>query len=194
MRYINPRAKRTRQKLTDGLINFVLEHGYPKLGVNALCRYADVGHTTFYRHYKSMDDLIVSLLQGAINDIFQQMAEQTSLYDETVAFWAYIEAHPRLFRFYTRLPISHPGRWLFYNATSDKLQTLLHMGNSDRVPPVIAVNHVIESIYHLLIQYLEDTDAYTPEQMATFFLDLVIRPKESKAILLRQGQTLAPVS
>lgn len=192
MPYVNPRVKRTRKKLADGLIHFVLEHGYEKLGVNALCRYAGVGHTTFYRHYRDMDDLILSELQDAIDHLIRETNQHSQLFDALVVWWAFVEAHPKFFRFYVHLPHEHPGRQLCFDAAAQFMHQRLALGNPERVPTHIASNHIVESLYKFLLLYLEDMDAYTPEQMATFYLDLIIQPEGSKVIELRQSDDPAP--
>jgi AcrR family transcriptional regulator len=52
------RIQRTRQLLRDALLQLIVEKGYDTLTVQDITDRADVARTTFYLHYKDIDDLL----------------------------------------------------------------------------------------------------------------------------------------
>jgi AcrR family transcriptional regulator len=53
------RIRRTRQALTDALVEVALEKRYEAMTVQDLLDRADVGRSTFYAHYRGKDDLLL---------------------------------------------------------------------------------------------------------------------------------------
>jgi AcrR family transcriptional regulator len=54
---VDRRVARTRAALQQAHIAMILEKGYEAITVEDICRAANVGRSTFYTHYSSMDDL-----------------------------------------------------------------------------------------------------------------------------------------
>ncbi|MEV4312714.1 TetR/AcrR family transcriptional regulator [Actinocrispum sp. NPDC049592] len=54
------RVRRTRERLQEALVALVLEKSYQKVTVQDILDRADVGRSTFYTHYQSKDDLLLS--------------------------------------------------------------------------------------------------------------------------------------
>ena len=54
------RVRRSRDLLFQALIALILEKGYDRITVQDILDRADVGRSTFYEHYRSKDDLLLS--------------------------------------------------------------------------------------------------------------------------------------
>ena len=61
MRKLDRRMERTRTELTEACIDLMLEIGYARISVRGLSRRADVGSSTFYRHFQDKADLLTRL-------------------------------------------------------------------------------------------------------------------------------------
>lgn len=57
------RQQKTRAALHAAFRDLLLEHGYEGLRIGDLTARANVGRSTFYEHYRSMDDLLRASLQ-----------------------------------------------------------------------------------------------------------------------------------
>ena len=110
MSKIDARVQRSRKKLTDALIDLSLEQGYETLTVAAVAERAQVAHSTIYRHYKSLDDLLIQVLRAMLQDTEKRLARHVNLYDEAVALYTCVKERRKLYRIYADLPPANPAR------------------------------------------------------------------------------------
>jgi len=54
------RTRKTREALYSAFISLIVERGYDAISVQDIIDAADVGRTTFYAHFKSKDELLIS--------------------------------------------------------------------------------------------------------------------------------------
>lgn len=54
------RTKKTQRNLREALISLILEKGYDRVTVQDIIDRADVGRSTFYAHFESKDNLLLS--------------------------------------------------------------------------------------------------------------------------------------
>lgn len=94
------RSRRTHRLLAEAFVALLSEHRYSELTVQDILDRADIGRTTFYRHYWDKDDLLASEMERVIDvlsrhantsthervlslpsfGIFQHVQEQHALY------------------------------------------------------------------------------------------------------------------
>jgi AcrR family transcriptional regulator len=89
------RVRRSRRLMGDALLRLLQNHDLSTITVRAVTDAADVGYMTFYRHYESLDDLLVDRIRGIIEEqidrvimecdqqgalIFRHIAENAALY------------------------------------------------------------------------------------------------------------------
>ncbi len=70
------RVRRTKQRLDEALESLIIEKGYDKTTVQDLIDRADVGRSTFYAHYETKDDLLISWVDQLAAEMELDMAEQ----------------------------------------------------------------------------------------------------------------------
>ena len=63
------RIKRTRTAVFNAVLDLMVEKDTNKITVLELCKRADINKSTFYLHYKSMDDCLQSCFQIIMNGI-----------------------------------------------------------------------------------------------------------------------------
>lgn len=61
------RIRRSRKMMQDALLELLATKEYPKITISEITHKADVARTTFYSHFKSKDELLMSY----IDDIFE---------------------------------------------------------------------------------------------------------------------------
>lgn len=64
----DPRALRSRRRLTDALLRMLGREELASIGVAELCREAGVHRTTFYGHYDSVGDLAAEVFASMIDE------------------------------------------------------------------------------------------------------------------------------
>jgi len=60
------RVRRTRESLHKALISLALEKHYDSITVQEILDRADVGRSTFYTHFQSMDELLIPALRNSV--------------------------------------------------------------------------------------------------------------------------------
>jgi len=72
------RVRRTREGLHSALMSLIVEKSYDRITVQDLIDRADIGRSTFYAHYETKDDLLLSGLDRLTADIERHMADEPS--------------------------------------------------------------------------------------------------------------------
>lgn len=63
------RIKRTRAAVFNAVLDLMVEKETNKITVLELCKRADINKSTFYLHYKSMDDCLKSCFEAIMNGV-----------------------------------------------------------------------------------------------------------------------------
>lgn len=74
------RIKRTKGAVYDAMINLMIEKETRKITVLELCKKADINKSTFYLHYKSIDDCIQKCFKLLLNNIIE-FSKQINYYE-----------------------------------------------------------------------------------------------------------------
>lgn len=72
---IDRRSLRTRDALSDALIDLITERGWDDIAVRDICARANVGRSTFYLHYPNKDALLQGGLEGLQTELQRQARE-----------------------------------------------------------------------------------------------------------------------
>ena len=93
------RVQRTRELLLDALRVLMSERGYERLTIQNLLDHAGVGRATFYTHFSSKDDLLVTSVGGLRGWLAHQAvhrpAERLAF---TLPFFEHLASHRGLYR------------------------------------------------------------------------------------------------
>lgn len=65
------RIKRTRTAVFNAMLDLMVEKDASKITVLELCKRADINKSTFYLHYKSMDDCMQSCLRTIMDGVIE---------------------------------------------------------------------------------------------------------------------------
>ncbi len=190
----DPRAVRSREALTDALIDLALEQGYDNLTVRAVTKHAKVGYATFFRQFKSLDELLAHILHTAFYEVDESMSRQQTLYDEALVLYSNVREHPHLYRLYLNLPLSHPVRRPLMAKSQDLIRARLQRRPHTHAPLALSVDHILQTTNRLVAWYLDHLSEYTPDQLAAIHYDFIIAGTQS-AVSIRPGRKkMAPAS
>ncbi len=67
------RTNRTRRQLRQALLGLILEKGYDSITIEEITRFADLGRTTFYLHYKDKEELLLESIDTIADDLKTQI-------------------------------------------------------------------------------------------------------------------------
>jgi AcrR family transcriptional regulator len=167
---IDRRVERTRQSLQNALSELILEKGYEKVTVQDVIDRANVGRSTFYAHFESLDQLLLSgfeplraqfedFLSGAEFDhespwalsltMFQQVQKQKGGY----------------------ITLTHVQKFL-YGYLLDHLKSALPKRNKN-IPPELLAHYVASSFIALMTWWIDNNYPFPAEKMNEYFRQLV---------------------
>ena len=83
------RIIKTISKLTEVLILLLQTHCYSKITINQICNEANVHRTTFYKHFKDKNELLLHVFEASTqpyfkNDINQRMVQPFTCLEQTL--------------------------------------------------------------------------------------------------------------
>jgi AcrR family transcriptional regulator len=73
------RVRKTKQRLNEALNGLMVEKGYDKVTVQDIINRADVGRSTFYAHYETKDDLLMSKIEHLIENMHLALGDAPAL-------------------------------------------------------------------------------------------------------------------
>ena len=185
MEKLDRRIIRTRRALADALITLALERGYENITIRMLTEHAGVGNRTFYRHYLSLDDLLIQVLTSAFQEYKERALEAETPHDEVLALFSFIRDHPDVLRVYVNLPWRHPARQIILTEAAKIVHSRYAQRNTTSVPLALSIDHILLATNNLVAWYLDHIDCYTPEQVAVIHEVLILDALEQQAIVIR---------
>jgi len=150
----DPRVCKTRRVLRDALVSLILEKNYASVSIKEITTRADVAYITFFRHFESIDHLLMEVLEDGLSDLIRQIdasAAQAGTPNpemEGKFIFEYIEQKSDLFRILFKSQNVAPLRKKVTANLSSIYQKScgpLHNRRS-HVPIAVAGNHIATSL------------------------------------------------
>ena len=173
------RVRRTKQRLHTALMSLIVEKGYDKITVQDLIDRADVGRSTFYAHYETKDDLLISSLDQLPSDIELHSTDDPSAADAILpslgVFLHVAENHRQI-----RALIGGRGIDLARPAALDALterarsaiERRAAAGEQTEIPPDVRAAFFAGSLMAIITWWLDNDMPYPPEKMADIYQQL----------------------
>lgn len=173
-------VRRTKAQLNSALLELIVEKGYDKTTVQDLIDRADVGRSTFYAHFETKDDLLLSGLDRLSEDIERHMSEDPSASDgllPSLGLFRHVGEQHQLFR----ALLGTKGIDLVHNATLASMTERVRVrideraksGEQSDVPPEARAAFVAGSLMGLMSWWMDNGRPHSPEEMANMFDQMV---------------------
>ncbi len=172
------RVRRTKQRLNDALESLIIEKGSDKITVQDLIDRADVGRSTFYAHYETKDDLLVSWTELADDMELHMAQEQTDAGSimPSLALFRHLGEHHHLYK----AMLGGRGIDIVTEMIHSKLlghATLVlerRPDTSDQttIPIEVRAAFLASSLLALLTWWLDNDMPYPPESMDQMYHEL----------------------
>ena len=182
MKKLDRRILRTRDALSEALTTLALEVGYEEITIKTLTEYANIGYATFFRHFKSKDDLLLHVLQSGLGDMLVMLKPEMTSYDEALATYKHISENPGIFFLFANMPRDHKVIAQVFSFISEAVKQRYVCRNTNLIPQDIAINHLVTSIVELIRWWVEHDMKYSVEQMATIQSELIVKAIEIVAV------------
>lgn len=172
------RIQRTRQLLRDALLALITENGYPDITVQDVADRANVARTTFYLHYKDIDDLMFSSMADMYEDLFLKWLErapgfidlQSSYVSDNTSDFEHVAQYAQFYR----VMMSENGSMKFmvrvHQYLSQMMETTLRRclppGNTPTMPLDMLASILAGIEIGVMMWWVKNDMPYTPEAMA----------------------------
>lgn len=201
---VDRRVQRTRQLLRDSLIELILEKGYDSITVQEITDRANLGRATLYLHYRDKDDLLVSSFQGIYDDLVARMTPLSvkDLSNFSVPAGLTVFQHAKENRDLYLVLLGGQGVGVVMTQIRTYMASVI-LGFFDRsfaeaewvVPREIVASYIVGALLNLVMWWLTNDMAYSPEEMAGFFSRLsrqiirqALKDAEAERLKLQGGQ------
>ena len=192
MKKLDRRIKRTRRLLSEALVSLTMESSYDEISIRSLTQRADVGYATFYRHFKSKDELLVYCMRELLHEMQQVVKPEHSNYEASLNVFKLVMRYKRTSLLALSLPDDHPAWLQIWSEISQWMTELYSERDDTNIPQEIALNHLVKSCKELVRWWLNHGQDYSPEQMATMQSELVLDVINDVALDFRGKATDAP--
>ena len=178
----DPRVRKTRRLLRDALVSLILEKDYASVSIKEITSRADVAYITFFRHFESIDQLLMEVLDEGLAELLGHI-ETLAKHSETSAdetegrlIFEYIKQKADLFRIlFKSQSVTRVRKKVVQNIAAmfqKSCAPLARCGN----PLTIAItsNHIATSLLSLIEWWLENNMKPAPSQMGRVYKCLII--------------------
>lgn len=179
---LDRRIARTRRALSAALIDMALDLGYDQISIRDLTERADIGYATFFRHYKSKDELATYCLLATATEFMDAVQSADTLHEESLALFRSLDEHRDTCRFGLSLPRDHPALQPVWEEIMQWMTELYSARDEETIPLEVSLNHLINSCVELYRWWLTDGQDYSIEQMAVIQDELVVKVTEAVAL------------
>ncbi|MBN8581081.1 MAG: TetR/AcrR family transcriptional regulator C-terminal domain-containing protein [Anaerolineae bacterium] len=179
---IDPRVKRTRRLLRDALVSLILKKDFASITIKEVTERAEVAYITFYRHYESLDQLLMEVLNEGLAELMthiETLAKQSdtsALETEGRLIFEYIEQKADLFRILLKSQsVTRVRRKVVGNIAAIFQKSCVPLERlGDQVTINIASNHIATSLLSLIEWWLENNMKPSPMEMGKVYKSLII--------------------
>ena len=179
---VDPRVRRTRRLLRDALVSLILKKDFASITIKEITARAEVAYITFYRHYDSLDQLLMEVLDEGLAELMihiETLAKQSdasALETEGRLIFEYIEQKADLFCILLKSQsVTRVRRRVVGNIAAifqKSCVPLERLGN--QVTINIASNHIATSLLSLIEWWLENNMNPSPTEMGKVYKSLII--------------------
>lgn len=179
---IDPRVKRTRRLFRDALISLILEKDFASITIREITDRAEVAYITFYRHYESLDQLLMEVLDEGLAELMthiETLAKQSNdsdLETEGRLIFEYIGQKADLFRILLKSQsVTRVRKKVVRNISAIFQKSCVPLERLRNQTTInIASNHIATSLLSLIEWWLENNMTPSPTEMGKVYKSLII--------------------
>jgi AcrR family transcriptional regulator len=179
---VDPRVRRTRRLLREALVSLILEKDYASISIKEITERAEVAYITFYRHFESLDQLLIEVLDEGLSELMGRIetlatqSETSALETEGRLIFEYIEQRADLFRILLKSQsVTRVRKKVLRNIAAIFQKSCLPLARSgNQVATAIMSNHIATSLMALIEWWIEKNMKPAPAQMGKVYKSLII--------------------
>ncbi len=174
------RLIRSRRLLGNALIELMQEKRYIDITIQDIIDRAEVGRTTFYKHFRDKEDLLMSNLAIVLENLIRHMdsGEDDQPLLSTVDFFRHVKEHQDLYKAMLGGQgmdlLFNKGQALISRKIEKHLEKIPFKREEISVPIPVLTNYLAGSFLILVKLWIDHKMVYTPEQMDKMYQELVM--------------------
>jgi AcrR family transcriptional regulator len=186
---LDRRVQRTRQLLSQALIELILEKGYEAVRIQDIADRANLRAATLYLHYRNKEDLLLSTLEGMFDALVEKLQAlpqddtAETIHEEIRAVFQHVQENKDLYRVIMNGQGSMTIRirirdYIAVQAAQRIRRRLEQDGLQENVLPLsvdFVARYVAGSLLALITQWLEDDAGYSADYLGEISDRLVLR-------------------
>ena len=174
---LDRRIQHTRKVLHESLVQLILEKGYDKVTVQDVLNRAQVGRSTFYSHYKDLEDLFLSgfeNLWSLFEEHLDSHYDEKEVWDLSLIIFQHAQNYVDVYKALVgkqggKLMSAHLHKY-FSVLIRASLKT--QWNGRKQIPLDIVVHHLVSSLIASLTWWVDNDLRYSPEHMNKIFKQL----------------------
>lgn len=179
---IDPRVRRTRRLFREALVSLMMEKDFASISIRDLTERAEVAYITFFRHYESLDQLLMEVLEEGLGELLtriETLAKQSDASDletEGRLIFEYIGQKADLFRIlFKSQSVTRIRKKVVRNITAIFQKSCLPLAQAGN-PTATAMlsNHIATSLLALIEWWLDNKMNPAATQMGRVYKRLII--------------------
>ena len=178
----DPRVRRTHRILREALVSLVLEKDYASISIKEITERADVAYITFFRHYESIDELLMEVLDDGLAELLHHIQTLASHSEEPASevegklIFEYVNQKSDLFRIlFKSQSATRIRKKVVKNIAAIFQKSCAPLRNSgSRIPINAVTNHIATSLLALIEWWLDNKMSPPPAQMGRIYKGLII--------------------
>jgi AcrR family transcriptional regulator len=181
------RVRRTQKLLHRALLSLVLEKKYDSITIQEILDRADIGRSTFYAHFKSKDELLISgihELSDTLDSAIQSQRSRSKPQESVIAFSLAMFQHATEYREVYHALLNTQGWSIFRQRLEQMFDQIirreckaeiqrLKKADSD-VPVDLFVHYLTAAYFSVLTWWLDRRSRLTPLQINEILRSLLL--------------------
>jgi AcrR family transcriptional regulator len=181
------RVRRTQKLLHRALISLVLERNYDSITIQEILDRADIGRSTFYAHFKSKDELLISgirELRDTLESAVQSERSPSKRHEAVVGFSLAMFQHASEYGEVYHALLNTQGWPIFRQRLEEMLDEMIRRESKTQiqrlkkpdsdVPVDLFVHYLTAAFFSVLTWWLGRRSRLTPAQINEIFRSLVL--------------------
>jgi AcrR family transcriptional regulator len=179
---IDPRVRRTRRLLREALVSLMLDRDFASISIREITERAEVAYITFFRHYESLDQLLMEVLDEGLGELLvriETLAKQSdtsNLETEGRLIFEYIAQKADLFRIlFKSQSVTRIRKRVVRNIAVTFQKSCLPLAQSGNATTTAMLsNHIATSLLALIEWWLDNKMRPSPVEMGKVYKSLII--------------------
>lgn len=175
---VDLRIQKTQQLIRSAFISLLIEVGFEKITVSALCQKARINRATFYRHYTDKYELADRVLDSLLSEPFAEV--RSSLANDPLAGWQLLFEHIAEYAAFYQALLGEKGipRFVTYlqNTVEERMcdyftQLGVETAQLD-IPFRLSIRYLAAGQIGIIKWWLENDMPFPPSQAASYLVNL----------------------